>query len=456
MEKEKIMFNNNIVADDEIDISQLILAIWAKKKIILIIFILSIAISLIVLIKLYPIKKTAKKDFFLNFNGIENYKNPDGTSFNKDQIIKPLILKNVYNKLENKYAKIPFSYAYLSHNVYIKEILPEEIEKNKNKAHYTNHFELYINRLDNNEIYNEILYEILLEYKAYFEKHFSKNFYFSKIHKDKMLNQYDYIDLINVIKNYVESMQKFLVNNLGNKEEKNNKVINSQYFMECYNVYNTNKLIATKVDQINAKIEQDLISKNRIALLQNLNEKIKQKKLLKNIEENKLKGVNEIIQNITNNKVKQNRDKEINFSLNSDFIEKQVQNNYHSFLIKNILNYTVRYAQLTAEIEFLKNKITSWGSKYKKSQNNDNSQLIIENDLVSLIDEYNQNVSSLNQIIEKSFKENFSNNIDFSSSKSLYQNVFNKKVVIIGFCVFFIFSFLFFIFEFFKKILDNR
>ena len=329
------MKNENII-DDEIDIRQMFDTLWKYKKFIILVFVIAILTTLIISLYTYPIKKIAKKEFILNFSGIETYKNPDGTPFNKEQIISPLLINNAYNNLINKYPDFPLEIdlKYLLNNIYVKAIIPQEIiERNKkNKEttkldYYPNQFELYINRIDNSEIYEEILFNVLSEYKVYFISYYTKFIYFSTIPKDnnnKMLEEYDYENLIHILKEKIMNIQVFLNTELkdNNKENK----INSKYFAQCYNISENINIANLQLNFMEAYIEQNFLTKNKSLFIQRIKGNIRQKTLKRDIEKAKLDGVNEIINKLANLGKINNQtslEKE-NFIIEKNFIEKQV------------------------------------------------------------------------------------------------------------------------------------
>jgi len=81
--------------EDEIELIEYLRVIWRRKFFIFFFVVLCASVATAVTIVKYPMKAKTECTIQLNFSGIESAKNPDGSQFDRRQIISPMILSRV-------------------------------------------------------------------------------------------------------------------------------------------------------------------------------------------------------------------------------------------------------------------------------------------------------------------------------------------------------------------------
>ena len=166
--------------EDEIALIDLLKVIWKWKGFIVITFILFCVAGLMFSYKYYPVKHITEVDILLNFSGIEEHKNPDGTLFETRQIVNPKMINMASNVLKNNSLEIPI--RNLIEMISINPIIPPEIEKqikaaetkNESYVFYPNMFRIALTEVKT-ALFTErqrinILLSIIDEYKKEFKQ----------------------------------------------------------------------------------------------------------------------------------------------------------------------------------------------------------------------------------------------------------------------------------------------
>jgi len=196
--------------EDEINLIDYLRVLWKWKWLIIVgTLICAIAAMGITMVK-YPAKDVTECAISLNFPGIEEHKNPDGSLFSKDQIITPAILTKAtaFLKKENK----SFSRENVRGMTDIKAIIPPEIQEKIEKAKkakktysfFPNQFRISLT-LERSDILsikerNRILLSIVDEYRKDFEKKYGEKPLVAVKFPTNFLENSDYLDAINTFK----------------------------------------------------------------------------------------------------------------------------------------------------------------------------------------------------------------------------------------------------------------
>jgi len=118
--------------EDEIELMDYLLVIWKWKVFIILITVLCTGVAIGITKVRYPAKYVTSCIISLNFQGIEEHKNPDNTMFAKEQIITPDIISKATSFLIKKDKS--FSEIDLRGMIGIDSIIPPEIKEEMEKT----------------------------------------------------------------------------------------------------------------------------------------------------------------------------------------------------------------------------------------------------------------------------------------------------------------------------------
>jgi len=204
--------------EDEINLIDYIRVLWKWKGLVVAGTLVCAIVAMGITMVRYPANHVTECTISLNFPGIEEHKNPDGTLFNKEQIITPAILTRATAFLQKK----DMVFGDMRGMVGITAVIPPEIQEKIGKAKkggesytfYPNQFSLAIT-LEQNDVFsirerNQILLSIVDEYRKDFEKKYGEEPLVAIEFPANFLANSDYLDVINTFKARTNNFIKFL------------------------------------------------------------------------------------------------------------------------------------------------------------------------------------------------------------------------------------------------------
>lgn len=210
--------NENISNDEkEVQIGAIIKKLWSWKARIIIATIISTCIGVAIAYFAFPASYTTSIQVAMQFDGIANWRNPDGSPFDPSQIIAPSILSSAAKK-----ACPEKTFKNISKFTSIEPIIPFEIQ-NKLKAakkkqedyqYFPTQFKISITTKNNTEMTpkekSEILSSLCQVYREYFGKKFGgvelKEFLIDK----EFMETSEYLDIINMLKLMTNNLISFI------------------------------------------------------------------------------------------------------------------------------------------------------------------------------------------------------------------------------------------------------
>ncbi len=201
---------SNEVREDEIDLMDLV-KILVRRKITIIA--VTAIISLVAILAggwSYLNGKTANVIIGYNYDGVSKGLNPDGTRFNRRDIVDTVIIRRVYNKYPNlskegirlKDLKGAVDITGITPNN-ISEIAEASLKKGENYIYNPSNFVIDFKLTGNGEQDKKILQDIIEEYLLYFQYKYRGNIVVPKMEEKKILN-YDFEDELKIIQSNVE------------------------------------------------------------------------------------------------------------------------------------------------------------------------------------------------------------------------------------------------------------
>ena len=365
--------------EDEINLIDYLRVIWKWKVFIALGVFLCIGVAMGYVMLKYPTKYITQCIIQLNFPGIEEHRNPDGTLFNKNQIITPAILSRTSVFLQKK-NKIP-PLENIRGMIDIKTIIPPEIEGKRKEAEkaketytfYSNQFRLTLTTEEKSifstEERSQILLSVIGEYRKDFEKKYGEEPLVVIDFPAGFLASSDYLDTINAFKVRANSFIKFLDSKIAKAGFfRSQKTADS--FVEVKN--DLELLNGIEISGIEATIKLLKLTKNKENLINVYRHKIrtidverkkKEKEALiarKLLEDMRRPGRYEPSMGAVNKKT------ETGLLLDTSFIKDMIKEDSSTLLLKTALEAEVRAKNLEVDKEFLEEEIAFLREKEKE------------------------------------------------------------------------------------------
>lgn len=386
--------------EEEIDLFEIIEKLWKGKKIIAIFILIGFLLSLVGG-SAYKKKNTLSKTYIsLNYDGISEGKNPDGSNFNRNNLITDLVMNKAYYEY-NKLTDKPEGITRFKYFIDLVPIIPKNIsvliEKNlKNGIAYSYNPQQYaitfkggLDNKKNNRILenlvNNIIENFTREYKPYsniLEIDEEKIFEIEKL----------YEDYIFIIDNRIEN----IVNNIETSSSEKMKFKTSKLSYTYQDILSNLELIK-KIDlsKIRSVLELKYISLDVKQSTLVTDNQILDLKSEKEILSKRAEVLSEILEQY---KMSQ---KEILFSVDMK-TSLAGKDEYYAKLIDDYVTTSTKIKENEVEINRLKNKVASMVSSTEES-----NQKIIK-DFKKVIRELNLEISKLNNLDKEYYELKYS------------------------------------------------
>lgn len=371
------------IEDDEIDIMEII-KILVNNKITIIVTTLIFTLIVVLGGYLYN-KKNSSYTTILGFNyaGIEKGLNPNGTQFNKNDLISTNELNYLFDKYSEKGLKSK-DLKSLRQNIEVKGIVPqyitERIEQALKKGEtlsYTPTQYSILLKDGNKDIAEELVQDVIAE----FNKKYKPQYEISEV---SLNNSYDYDDYIVILK---EHINRLLLETKGEMKEKFSSKITGVSYIELsrkiQNYENVNlKKYISYIDVYN-------FSNNALTKKTRLEADIKMLKL----EKSKLLGEAEVVKKALD-EYKPTAKQLVLPSIGEMGIKLDTENEYYSKLLGKYIELNTLAANKDYEIKYKKQELEE--IKTPSSTEDEAIQKIIKN-LVTELNKITEEINNLNK-----------------------------------------------------------
>jgi len=365
--------------EDERELMDYLRLIWKYKIVIVLMIVLCAGVSVGVTMVKYPAKHITECIISLSFPGIEKHKNPDGTLFDKTEIIAPAILSRATAFLREANEDLPIES--IRGMVGVKGIIPPEIQEEMKKAEerqesytfFPNQFSLALTReakgLFSTEQTHQILLLIIDEYRKEFERKYAEEPLVVLNFPDDFLLDHDYCEIIDIFQIRIDNFIKFL----DSKIKKAGFFRSRETGLSFIDIKNDVELVRDiKLYGVKAVIKTSRPTKNRENLISKYRDKIrnidmqKRKKEEEALVTNKLlKEMREMLRYEPSRAIDSGRE-EATLVLDSSFIENLIKEDSQSMLLRRALESGIDAKRLEVDKEFLEQEIAILKEKEKE------------------------------------------------------------------------------------------
>ena len=371
------------IEDDEIDLMEIIKILIDNK---ITIIVTTLIFTLIVILGGYLYnKKNSAYNTILGFNylGIEKGLNPNGTQFNKNDLVSTNELNYLFDKYNEKGLKSK-DLKSLRQNIEVKGIVPQYIterieqalKKGETLSYTPTQYSISL-KDGNKDIAEELVQDVIAE----FNKKYKPQYEISEV---SLNNSYDYDDYIVILK---EHINRLLLETKGEMKEKFSSKITGVSYIELsrkiQNYENVNlKKYISYIDVYN-------FSNNALTKKTRLEADIKMLKL----EKSKLLGEAEVIKKALD-EYKPTTKQLVLPSIGEMGIKLDTENEYYSKLLGKYIELNTLAANKDYEIKYKKQELEE--IKTPSSTEDEVIQKIIKN-LVTELNKITEEINNLNK-----------------------------------------------------------
>lgn len=371
------------IEDDEIDLMEIIKILIDNK---ITIIVTTLIFTLIVILGGYLYnKKNSAYNTILGFNylGIEKGLNPNGTQFNKNDLVSTNELNYLFDKYNEKGLKSK-DLKSLRQNIEVKGIVPQYIterieqalKKGETLSYTPTQYSISL-KDGNKDIAEELVQDVIAE----FNKKYKPQYEISEV---SLNNSYDYDDYIVILK---EHINRLLLETKGEMKEKfsskitgvsyielsrkiqNYENVNLKKYISYIDVYNFSNNVLTKKTRLEADI-----------------------KMLK-LEKSKLLGEAEVVKKALD-EYKPTTKQLVLPSIGEMGIKLDTENEYYSKLLGKYIELNTLAANKDYEIKYKKQELEE--IKTPSSTEDEVIQKIIKN-LVTELNKITEEINNLNK-----------------------------------------------------------
>lgn len=371
------------IEDDEIDLMEIIKILIDNK---ITIIVTTLIFTLIVILGGYLYnKKNSAYNTILGFNylGIEKGLNPNGTQFNKNDLVSTNELNYLFDKYNEKGLKSK-DLKSLRQNIEVKGIVPQYIterieqalKKGETLSYTPTQYSISL-KDGNKDIAEELVQDVIAE----FNKKYKPQYEISEV---SLNNSYDYDDYIVILK---EHINRLLLETKGEMKEKFSSKITGVSYIELsrkiQNYENVNlKKYISYIDVYN-------FSNNTLTKKTRLEADIKMLKL----EKSKLLGEAEVVKKALD-EYKPTAKQLVLPSIGEMGIKLDTENEYYSKLLGKYIELNTLAANKDYEIKYKKQELEE--IKTPSSTEDEAIQKIIKN-LVTELNKITEEINNLNK-----------------------------------------------------------
>jgi capsular polysaccharide biosynthesis protein len=371
------------IEDDEIDLMEIIKILIDNK---ITIIVTTLVFTLIVILGGYLYnKKNSAYNTILGFNylGIEKGLNPNGTQFNKNDLVSTNELNYLFDKYSEKGLKSK-DLKSLRQNIEVKGIVPQYIterieqalKKGETLSYTPTQYSISL-KDGNKDIAEELVQDVIAE----FNKKYKPQYEISEV---SLNNSYDYDDYIVILK---EHINRLLLETKGEMKEKfSSKITGVSYIELSRKIQNYENVDLKKYISY---IDVYNFSNNALTKKTRLEADIKMLKL----EKSKLLGEAEVVKKALD-EYKPTTKQLVLPSIGEMGIKLDTENEYYSKLLGKYIELNTLAANKDYEIKYKKQELEE--IKTPSSTEDEAIQKIIKN-LVTELNKITEEINNLNK-----------------------------------------------------------
>lgn len=387
--------------DDEIDLTELIRTLWKSKFIIGTVMAVTFILAGLISHYLYPKQYITKAGVLLNFPGIEEYKNPDGTPFNKEQVIAPNILYNAVGLLKVGEEKGDALIGEIRSLISIEAVIPDAILKKIERAEKKNEPFDYAPNLFHVLLLTEgkmeipelerdrILYAVIRGFKEYFTEKYGQEPVSTYRFPDDMVERYDYLETIDILLTSSENLNTFLANKTEAAGFFRSK--NGSTFFDLKN--QLEMLQQVEIQKTRDLIHTFKLTKDTRALISQYQYKIREFEKNKDKKEGEAEAALRLLNTVMGQKTRVGPAAADTSSgpvlYDQSFLDDVRKNDYYSLLLKVALDAEVAAVNMRIDKKFLLDTIDALGKADKNGNNGGTDVAEIEKSLIEIKDRLN-------------------------------------------------------------------
>ncbi len=352
--------------EDEVELIDYLRLLWRWKWVIALMVVICAGAAIGITMVKYPTKYITECIIALNFPGIEKHRNPDGTLFDKNQIITPAILSRAAASLQKEEV------VSLREMIAIKAIIPPEVQEEIKKAEkrkesyafFSNQFSLAL-ATEQKDIFSEeeksrILLSIVDEYRKEFERKYGEEPLVAINFSDDLLAKYDYGEVVDTFKTKIDTFIKFLDSKVKKAGFFRSQKTGRLSFIDIKS--DAESLRNIELSKTEAIIGTLKLTKNKEDLINQYKYNIRKIEIRKRKKEKEASIAHRLLKEMRQTgryelSKEASSEKGTSLVLDSSFIENLIKNDYFSSLLKTALKAEVEAKNLEVDKEFLEKKI---------------------------------------------------------------------------------------------------
>lgn len=432
--------------EDEIDLMEILRKLWERKSIIILLTILFGLGGYFFSVLKYPKIFETTSIVSLNFKGIENHLNPDGSLFKADQLVTPDILNKVY--IKNNF-KNNFSLTDLQKSIEVKPYIPYEIAqriKNSKNDDEINYFpsNFYINLITKEEGVlggqknrEQIIKGVVNEYRDSFKEAYLKADSVKINFAESLYKENDFKDLIGIFEKNIDYLNSFVRNKIENYGQYESSKLNISFneIEKNLNIMKDNDLA-----NINAVVQIRNLTKFKSIYIDKLSYQIEQISEQRSIKEKEYESIEELLLTLSPERASSNNTNSAAANLNIDqsFIDNLIEKDYYSFLVKKASGISTELSELIVKEEAL---IEKKQKLLDKGEISDSDLKLVENRLIGIGQRIEKNSVIISKLVEEFMGKKYENLIQLINypEYEITRNGNLKLIILIsGFAGFFI------------------
>lgn len=341
---------------EEISLREILEAIWKGKWLIAVITVVALLLTGIGTYIMIPRTQNVVAIIDINYPGIEQGLNPDGSQFDILQLKSPYVIERALEELALSDSGVKLDE--IRRNIDITSIIPDEIsqkaenmiKQGKEYVYYPSEYKVTykINRAFSYNQGVQLLEAIIDQYKKYFYTLYSDVKTVDNAFSNLDYTQYDYPDVVNIIDNQIETIQELL----DSKAEEDSSFRSSTTGYSFGDLGRSLEIIKNvDISKLESLVNTNNLTKDRERLIKDYEYRVKKMELdmaKKNSEAEEARKLME-------------QYKKENYILIPDFngseINTENSNSYYDTLADIAINAGVEATNLQHEIEYLNKEI---------------------------------------------------------------------------------------------------
>lgn len=393
---------------EEISLREILEVIWKGKWLIALITIVAVLLTGIVTYIMLPNSQHVVAIININYPGIEQGLNPDGTQFDILQLKSPYVIEKALEELALTNSGLKLDE--IRRNIDITPIVPDDVsqraetilKQGQEFVYYPSEYKITykINKAFSYSQGIQLVEEIISQYKKYFYMLYSDVKTVENTISNVDLSNYDYPDIVEIINKQVESVQELLESKA--EEGSGFRSSNTGYtFTDLSRSYDVLKNV--DITKLESLVNTNTLTKDRERLIKDYEYRVKRMELEMAKKSSEAEEARKLMDQY----------KKEDYVLLPDALGGQIKtentSSYYSTLAEMAITASVEAANLQHEIEYYRNEI----ERLKSVPTINNAKLMEEAD--NLIETIKSKMSDLvtktNDTLEDYYLYKYENNI---------------------------------------------